>query len=370
MKYNEILIISGTPIISGAEFVLSDYLNKTKNIDKIILLHSNYEHVNNFYNKFANKKTYSSKFLNPTGASGGVFNKLRKIHNLFCSAYLIYRILLNKKINIVLGNNTGDIMFSFFSAIMNRKHINYIHDTIDESPIHQKMVKFFDKFVYKYITVSDSVSNSLINIGISKNKIVRVYNGLEYNTLNNHKQNKNLVFGFVGNITDRKNPLEYIYILNLLKNHLNNKNSIRGRIVFGDILDYSLYDEILINIKKLKLDIEVIGSIEREYMNKFYSSLDFLIVCSKQDPLPTVILEAFNNFTPVIGKHIGGIPEMILDDYNGYLYSSVHDLKHKIDSILSRKNELSENANQTILNKFNIEKKVLKLDNLLFSSLE
>lgn len=102
-------------------------------------------------------------------------------------------------------------------------------------------------------------------------------------------------------------------------------------------------------------------------MNLFYSSLNYLVVCSKQDPLPTVVLEAFNNFTPVIGKNIGGIPEMITDKYNGFLYSKISDFNEIYKLLFSNQKIFGSNANKTITRNFDINKKVIELDNLLFN---
>ena len=57
---------------------------------------------------------------------------------------------------------------------------------------------------------------------------------------------------------------------------------------------------------------------------------------------PAVILESFRAGTPVIGSRIGGIPEIIEDDYNGRLLSpgDSGNLKDILESLVHQSAEL------------------------------
>ena len=54
---------------------------------------------------------------------------------------------------------------------------------------------------------------------------------------------------------------------------------------------------------------------------------------------PITILESFAYGKPVIGSRIGGIPEMIDEGVNGFLFDprNVDDLKEKIEFVFSMK---------------------------------
>lgn len=55
--------------------------------------------------------------------------------------------------------------------------------------------------------------------------------------------------------------------------------------------------------------------------NSFFDSVDINIVPSRwNDPFPTVVFESFYHSVPVIGSQRGGIPEMVMDGINGFLY--------------------------------------------------
>ena len=366
---NKVLIISGTPIVSGAEYVLGDYLKDNKNIKNMQVLHSDVDRVEEYYKGFYFNKRYKSKYLNPVGVVGNSrLNLAKKLLNLFLSFFIFFRIFRDKSIKKVLGNNTGDTVYSLYSYIFGKKHINYIHDMIEPNSMIAKSILFFDKFIYKYIAVSIAVKDALIEIGISENKIEVIYNGLAYNNTINYKELKDsITFGFIGNIEDKKNPLEFLKFIEVMQRDIKDK-IILGKIVYGNILDEELYKTMQEYVKRKKLNIDLIGKIAKNNMNNFYDSINFLVLTSRKDSLPTVILEAFNNVVPVIGHNIDGVPEIINDEYNGLLYDS----DEKFNNIAKKLNDLDYkklqyNANITIKIKFENKTKNKKLDLELFN---
>ncbi len=64
------------------------------------------------------------------------------------------------------------------------------------------------------------------------------------------------------------------------------------------------------------------GFVTREQLGRLYQQSNVVIVPSLfYEPYGLVILESFRAGTPVIGSRIGGIPEIIEDDYNGRLFT-------------------------------------------------
>ena len=56
------------------------------------------------------------------------------------------------------------------------------------------------------------------------------------------------------------------------------------------------------------------------------------------DSFPTVILEEFNNVVPVIGRNSGAIPEMIIPNKNGFLFSDNEEFSSTIRQIMKLNN--------------------------------
>ncbi|MCX8093177.1 MAG: glycosyltransferase family 4 protein [Candidatus Goldbacteria bacterium] len=370
---NKVLVISSTSIISGAEYVLFDYIKNSGYKNSFTLLHSDLKDVTNFYQKL-NINCYKCKYLNPVGAERkkDIFSIIKKFFYFLFSFFCFRKIIKQNEIDIVFGNNTGDAIYSFYTKIFKKIHINCIQDIIEKNSLLNFSLKIFDPFINKYIAVSDAVKNSLIAININPSKIQVIYNGLKLknNKLKYKKIDSEISFGFVGYIDDVKNPMEFVDFIEVLKN---NSIKYQAKMVAGKIINNKLYENIIKKIKELKLNIEIINHIPREKMDLFYENINFLVITSKKEALPTVILEAFNNRTPVIGKKVGGIQEIINDNENGFLYNTKDEFNVIINKIIKlnnkKYNEMRANCIKTIKEKFNMQDKIKKLNTILFQEL-
>ncbi|WP_010580255.1 glycosyltransferase family 4 protein, partial [Liquorilactobacillus vini] len=94
--------------------------------------------------------------------------------------------------------------------------------------------------------------------------------------------------------------------------------------------------------------------------------LNILVLPSTSpDPLPTVVLEAMASGKPIIGYDHGGIKEMVLDGYNGYLVepNNCLELRRKMQVLIKseekRKNFGVNSLNRQI-NKFSMSSFIKK----------
>ena len=112
------------------------------------------------------------------------------------------------------------------------------------------------------------------------------------------------------------------------------------------------------------------GGVSYDNVFKYLQTFTCLVVPSRTDNLPTVILEAFSCGTPVIASNAGGIPDIIEDGENGLLFNDENpiELANKMTLLLTNKEEgsrLAENARQTFLEKFCIDTLPLRFEQLL-----
>ncbi len=80
-----------------------------------------------------------------------------------------------------------------------------------------------------------------------------------------------------------------------------------------------------------------LGKIEDEkLMSVAYAAADLFVIPSLEDNLPNTVAESLCCGTPVIGFNVGGIPDMVQDNKNGYLCPeiSVDSLKQTIEKFL------------------------------------
>lgn len=96
------------------------------------------------------------------------------------------------------------------------------------------------------------------------------------------------------------------------------------------------------------------GFVDNSKIQHFYELSNVIIIPSIcYDNSPLVIYESFSNYTPVIGSNIGGIPELIKDGVNGYLFEpgNIYDLKEKIEKIINNREllvDLENNAGKSL----------------------
>jgi glycosyltransferase involved in cell wall biosynthesis len=93
----------------------------------------------------------------------------------------------------------------------------------------------------------------------------------------------------------------------------------------------------------LGLKVHYLGNLSDDLaLAATYSAVDAMVITSLQDNLPNVVLEAMACGTPCIGFKLGGIPDMIDHQINGYLANplDVNDLANGINWVLDHADRL------------------------------
>ena len=84
--------------------------------------------------------------------------------------------------------------------------------------------------------------------------------------------------------------------------------------------------------RNIKLPFKEFGHVGEDKIIELYSASEVTVLSSIEDNLPNVILESFSCGTPIVGFKVGGLPDMVKDDYNGYTVE-LGDIKGLADSI-------------------------------------
>jgi glycosyltransferase involved in cell wall biosynthesis len=100
-----------------------------------------------------------------------------------------------------------------------------------------------------------------------------------------------------------------------------------------------------------------------------YSAADVFVLPSTQDNLPNVVVEAMSCGTPSVAFKIGGVPDMIDHQQNGYLAnpSDTHDLAQGIAWVLAfpeRLQELSQRAREKVEQEFTLNLQARRYEEL------
>lgn len=352
-------IISGFAY-SGAEIVLERYINNNMDIDPyFIIIYDNKKVIDLFISEYGNDKV---KTLNI------VHSKLRlhlcPLYDIECINRKLINVVNSINPDVIYANNTMELwLINKYIRNTRIKSIGHIHDMRESirNPIRRwsiaKSVNFYDEI----LTVSEATKKSW---QIENSHII--YNGIDSkNFIEDDKQIKKVKkLGFIGSISERKgvdlliDKLDHIfsmnYILKIAYSNIENKNLIKKLQYYKKIYPNKLY------LYENLFGDEVI---------KFYDNIDLLVVPSRHDPLPTVVLEAMSRRTLVLGSDVDGIPEMIRDKEFLFDINSDCDMMSKLEHIktypVEKLNEIREYQYQYCKNRFNSNLKVEKVNKII-----
>jgi len=119
--------------------------------------------------------------------------------------------------------------------------------------------------------------------------------------------------------------------------------------------------ETLIGDLDLQGEIHVLGHLSRQQLDARYAAADLVVLTSRSEGIPLVLMEAMVRGKPVLAPAITGIPELVLDGQNGFLYhpGSLEDFVSRVELVHRRKfalAPLAQAARQHVLQHFNREK--------------
>lgn len=364
------LIISGTAVVSGAEYVLADYIKRSRHKSRMALAVSSPEKVRKFYSLLG-VPVISGACLDQTGAAatGNPLKLAKKAANYAGSFSFLRGAIKKTGASITVGNNTGDVIYSLPSILAGAVHYNFMHDVLKKNSAAAFVLRLFDGYVKHYIAVCGAVRDSIVSAGVSPDKVSVIYNGIERSkNVFAEKKGPALKIGFAGSIEARKNPMEFLdFIAELRLAGVKAAASIAA----GNIADAKLMERLKARAKEMR-EVKILGPLDRKKMRGFYRELDLLVVASSCDALPNVILEAFASAVPVLGRRTGGIPEMITHKKTGLLYESAGDFAGLARGIrdMGRNGlkKLGKKAYDEAAAKFDINLKTEKTDSVLFGA--
>ena len=106
----------------------------------------------------------------------------------------------------------------------------------------------------------------------------------------------------------------------------------------------------------------MLGFLSQDEVKKYIASSSFVVVPSIcYENCPFSVLETLAIGKPVIGSKIGGIPELIEDNKNGFLYEydDILELSRRINELFNNKklrDRMSKRSKELAITKYDIEK--------------
>lgn len=290
--------------------------------------------------------------------------KKGKFYFLICYFKTHFRLLemMHKhEIDVLHATNIRAMIYAWcIGMFTGYRVIWHHHNIIPYSFLRKIYYKMLSMGANIIIVPSEATRNALLKFNLNPNKILTIYNGLETTKFQTHLLHHQdpLRLVFVGQICHRKG---LDVIVDIIKGLSRYPIKVQFHIIGDTVDEFEFKDKILNELSPFINSGYVIYEGYREDVAALLQKMDLLLVPSRFDPLPTVIIEAALSGLPSIGNPIDGIPELIINNQTGYLCATPNEYVDKIIELYSDTNKLrkfGKNARNNAEKVFSLSKMV------------
>ena len=188
---------------------------------------------------------------------------------------------------------------------------------------------YTDKINY-IITPSEFYREKFIEDGVNPNKVQAMHNSIETKDYDIKTKDEEYALYF-GRLSREKGVLNLINAFAKLNCGL--------LYIAGDGPEKDTIENI-IKENKLEKRVKLLGFLNKEQMTEVIRKCKFVVVPSIwYENCPYSVLETLAIGKPIIGSNMGGIPELIEDNKNGYIYqyNDINELSEKMNKLFKDK---------------------------------
>lgn len=337
--------------------------------------------------KFSNKRFMHTTILPYNGPFKELLNK---------AGYEFLIIDMQKKFSLrsflqlkkIIKNTSFDVVHShgyranFYVRIAcmysNQKNITTTHvslyDYLDTPKLKKWIYIFLEKLLAyktnKFICISKAMQADTIKLGVDKNKLVLIPNGIDLERFKLQKGNQKKqalclngsgpIIGTVGRMVTEKGQ---VYLIETLKNLKRDWHDIKCLFVGdGPRLELLKQRAVTFGISDCCVFTGAVTDIE-----EIYPLLDIFILPSLREPFGLVLLEAMACGVPIIATDTGGPSDFIRDNINGCLVPAMNSdvLSNKIDFLLKNSQiaaKIGKKGRDTVKKFYDVRNTVKKIE--------
>ncbi|NQU99395.1 MAG: glycosyltransferase family 4 protein, partial [Parcubacteria group bacterium] len=225
------------------------------------------------------------------------------------------------------------------------------------------------------ITVSNSVKKQLIKLGLNKNKIKVIHNGINANKFKPTKirdtkyEIQNTIIGSAGRLNTEKG-MDYLIkaFKNILRKYSDTKLQIAGQGPEEENLKK------LVKNLGLENNIEFLGYIDDNDISKFYNNISiFALTPTRRESFGIVVAEAGASGKPSVVTNISGLTEVVENNKTGLVVESknINAISEALIKLIKNKElreQFGKNARKRVLEKFTEEKMINEFEKIFNSS--
>ena len=234
----------------------------------------------------------------------------------------VKRVIRENKIDVI---HAHDFKASFIANFVNFKGkiISHLHNNppfIRKWNIFTIAYSLAAKKFYKVAVVSDAVYDEAVFNRKIKDKYVVVGNVVDCDRIlksSFDKYNEYYDIGFIGRITDQKDPISFIKIISKIKESIPNVKAVM--IGSGDLEDEC---KKLIELDDLSNNIKMVGFDKNPY--KILKNCKIVLMPSKYEGFGLTAIESMCLGKPLLNSGNGGL-KGIFKDYKDFICSSIKE---------------------------------------------
>lgn len=245
-----------------------------------------------------------------------------------------------------------------------------------EPVLNRDVVRIVNKFCHSIISVSQGVQEQLLKRGVRSELCFTVFNGIDINQplpdgANIRKElgatDETFIFGSIGSLINRKAHHFTLLALDKFNRAFPEAKWMMVFVGEGPNLRRLIQQAASLNM----MDKVVFTGFQSNAL-EYLSAFDAFILGSKSEGLPRVVLESMLLETPVIGSNVTGTAELVKNAETGMLfeYGDVEMLFNHMKTLYINehlRNEIAQQANANVRDKFAIEKYVSGVETVLSS---
>ncbi|SFP89985.1 glycosyltransferase [Hydrogenimonas thermophila] len=223
------------------------------------------------------------------------------------------------------------------------------------------------------IAVSEAVKKFLIQKGYSYTNITKIYNGIEdqyENSFTKRAENRELfeikddeiALCVIGRFLKDKGQDIAINALKQCKS-----KNLKLFLIGYDQTEWGKNIHKIVN--ELNLSSKVIFTGQKDDIPALLSAMDIYLMPSRREAFPLALLEACSMQKAIIASNVGGIPEIIENDNNGYLFEceNINELAKAIDILANdkyKRKKFGDLAREKFIENFTSEQMIKNTINL------
>tara|TARA_Y100001968_G_C19452350_1_gene769568 strand:- start:2519 stop:3598 length:1080 start_codon:yes stop_codon:yes gene_type:complete len=286
-----------------------------------------------------NSKKFSSRYF-VQGKPYEKLNTVSLIFHLFSQIIQFVKTLADYRPDVIQINPSfrinsllRDIVYANISYIMGFKVLIFIHGW--DNLLYKKVSRnFFMRYIvrstfnksYKSLVLSNAYKDSLINLGINKEKVLNttvIVESSQFNTGPKKLPALPIVL-YCGSLIREKGLYELLDAIEVA----NSKGLNFAQLIMGDGPELSSLKKI---VKERKLgNVFFLGFKKGKKRIPFFQKSHVLILPSYSEGFPIVCLEAMASGMNIVSTKVGGLKDTMNDGVNGFFMETVPPNKQEI----------------------------------------